>query len=154
MFESELWLFVQNFSINIVSPLYFSSFFKAVLLYVAKTLYHKLCNFIYATHPLVFGVPKAAVLSLGLYSVRLCLDCLGLEAVGQLKEALDLAVKTTPAIKSSNCALYSRCPGRPLSPHPYLGCFISFKVLINGKALHKSTGLGWLWNFTAHLLRT
>lgn len=93
--------FVLIFSINTVLPLDPSSFFKIVL-YVAKTLYNKLCDLISASHPLVCSALEAAVLGQGLYSVGLCLDHLGLEAMGQLRRALDLTVKTAPALEPSN----------------------------------------------------
>lgn len=81
MFESRLVAFVLVFSINTVSSLD-SSFFKAVLLYVAKILQDKHCDLISASYPLACYVLEGALLSQVLYSVGLCLDFLCLEAVG------------------------------------------------------------------------
>lgn len=114
-----LKLFALIFSMNIVC-LMDSSFFKGFL-YVVKILHKKLSDLISTFYPLVCGVFKASLLSQGLYSVGLCLDCLGLGAVRQLTTALSLNVKTTPAPEPSNCEPFTMEYWH-LSPHPCIAC--------------------------------
>lgn len=69
MFKSSL-RFLSNFLHTYSISSGFISFFKAVLLYVAKILHnHLICDLISASYCLTLGVPEASVLSLGLYSV-------------------------------------------------------------------------------------
>lgn len=128
MFKCRLEVFALIFSMNIVC-LMDSSFFR-VFLYVAKILHNKPSDLISAFYPLVCGVFEAAVLSQGLYSVRLCSDCLGLGAVGKLTTALDLNVKITPAPETSNYEPFTM-EYRHLSPHPCIACPTHLNVLIN-----------------------
>lgn len=115
-----LWLLVLIFSINTMSLLDFSSFCKAVLLYVVKIPHNKLCDLISASHSLACGVLKTAVLGEGLLFIGLCLDFLGLQVGEWLKEDLELTAKTTQLQKCQNMCPSAWVPGTHLRPNPAL----------------------------------